>query len=165
MTLAIDNPGTTFHLEFAPEIPLGSRIGAVDLDKQPVVATWESHPQEANARIPFDAPHGKSELHVELHGGVQVIADPPAPLVGAKSQGVRIVTVGLDGNILTIAADVPRDRTPHIQLQTDWEVVKADGAVARRTADGLVDLTFAAGPDATPSEPYRRAKIIVQLKP
>ena len=165
LTLTIDNLAAPFQFEFTPEIPLGAQIGAAELDHRPITVALEAHPQETDARVLFDAPHGRSELHIDWHGGVQVIAESPAPLVGMASSGVRIVNVHLEGDVLTIEADVPRDRASHIQLQTEWGIVKAEGATAQPAGDGHFELTFAASPDAAPSEPYRRAKAQVQLKP
>jgi glycogen debranching enzyme len=164
ITLTIDNPGAPFKLEFAPEIPLGARVISALLDLRPITADLEAHPQETDARVAFDAPHGKSELHIDWQGGVSVIAASPAPLKGMPSTGVRIVGVHLDGDLLTIAADVPRDRASHIQLQTEWGIAKVEGAGAWTVSDGLIDLTFAAVPDAASSEPYRPARAIVQFK-
>ena len=164
--LTIDNPGPPFKFEFAPEVPLGSRIGNARLDHKEVAVSPESDAQRAIARVLFDAPHGKSELDIELKGGVQVIAELPAPMVGMPSRGVHVVDVRLEGSTLTITADVPRASTSHIQLQTDWGVVKTEGAAASPSMDGLVDLTFAQSiPNAAPVDPYRRAKAVVQLKP
>jgi len=78
---------------------------------------------------------------------------------------VRVVDVHLDGTTLTIAADVPQNRASHLQLQTDWILVKAEGAVAQAAGDRLLDLTFAAAPEAAPTAPYRRVKATVQFKP
>jgi len=165
LTLTLDNPGTPFHFDFAPEIPLGSHITGALLDRQPIAAALESHPQESNARVAFDAPPGLSELHIEFLGGVSVMAASPTPQIGAPSSGVRVVDVHLDGTTLTIAADVPQNRASHLQLQTDWILVKAEGAVAQAAGDRLLDLTFAAAPEAAPTAPYRRVKATVQFKP
>jgi hypothetical protein len=165
LTLAIDNQGTPFHFDFAPEIPLGSHITAAELDHQPIAAALESHPQESDAHVQFDTAPGQSELHIEFQGGVAVIADSPAPQIGASSSGVRLIDVHLDGATLTIAADVPQNRASHLKLETDWVLVKAEGTVAQAAGDRLLDLTFAAAPEAAPSTPYRRVKATVQFKP
>jgi glycogen debranching enzyme len=165
LTLVLNNAGTPFHFAFAPEIPLGSHITGAMLDRQPIAAALESHPQESDARVEFDAPPGESELHIEFLGGVSIIAESPAPQIGASSSGVRVVDVHLDGTTLTIAADIPQNRASHLQLQTDWILVKAEGADAQAAGDRLVDLTFAAAPEAAPSAPYRRVKAVVQFKP
>jgi glycogen debranching enzyme len=165
LTLAIDNQGTPFHFDFIPEIPLGSHITGAMLDRQPIAAALESHPQESDAHVQFDTAPGQSELHIEFQGGVSVIAESPDPQIGASSSGVRLVDVHLDGTTLTIAADVPQNRASHLQLETDWVFVKAEGAVAQAAGNRLLDLTFAPAAEAAPSAPYRRVKAIVQFKP
>jgi glycogen debranching enzyme len=163
LTLTIDNSGAPFQLAFAPEIPLGARIEGAELEHRPISAALEDHPQESVAKVLLDAPHGKSEMHIDWQGGVSVIAESPPLLTGRPSSGVHVIGVELEGSVLTIAADVPSDRESRLQLQTGWAVVKAEGAVARPVAEGLVELTFAATPDAAPSVPYRRARAVVQL--
>ena len=172
LTLALHNAGTPFHFAFVPEIPLGSHITGAMLDRQPIAAALDSYPQESDARVEFDAPPGESELHIEFLGGVSVIASSPALEIGASSSGVRLVDVHLDGTTLTIAADVPQNRASHLQLETDWILVKAEGAVAQPAGDRLLDLTFAPAPEvappapaSAPSAPYRRVKATVQFKP
>jgi glycogen debranching enzyme len=165
LTLEIDNSGAPFKLEFSPQLPLGSRIGRAELDHKPIAATLETHPQETDARMSFDAPHGKSELSLDLQGGVSVVVESPAPRLGMPGSGVHLVGVSLAGNILTIVADVPSDRESHLQLQTEWEVTKAEGSSVQQLGNGHIDLIFAGGQDATLSEPYHRAKALLQFKP
>jgi glycogen debranching enzyme len=164
LTLSIDNPGPPFKFDFTPEIPLGARIVGAELDHLPIAVALDSHPQETDAHAAYDAPHGKSEFEIGWLGGVSVMTESPAPLKGMPSTGIRVVGVHLEDDLLTITADVPRDRACHIQLQTDWEIVKAEGALAQTAAGGQVDLTFAANPDAAASEPYRQARAVVQFK-
>ncbi len=165
LTLNIDNPGPVFHFDFSPEIPLGSRAREAELERHSIPLTQENHGQGANARLLFDAPHGKSELHIDLHGGVQVSAEQTTPVLGTASRGVHVVGTSLEGNTLTIVADVPRDRATHFELQTDWPVVKAEGATASPSVDGVVELTIAAVPDPAAAQTYRRAKCVVQFRP
>jgi glycogen debranching enzyme len=165
LSLTIDNAGAPFKLEFAPEIPLGARLGKAELDHRPIHAALEAHPQESDARVDLEVPHGQSELRIEVQGGVQIAVAASAPLLGMASSGVRVVGVHLDGSVLTIEADVPADRAAHVQLQTEWPIVKTDGATTQTTADGRVDLTFAASLAASPAEGYCRVKANVEFKP
>ena len=165
LTLEIDNSGAPGKLEFSPQLPLGSRIGRAELDHKPIAATLEAHPQETDARVSLDAPHGKSELTLDVQDGVSVIVDSPAPRLGMSGSGLHLVGVNLEGNVLTIVADVPSDRESHLQLQTEWEVTKADGARVQPLGVGHIDLIFTGGQDAALSEPYHRAKAVLQFKP
>jgi len=164
LTLEIDNSGAPCTFEFTPEIPLGSHIASAQLDHHPIAVAVESYPQESDARVLLDAAHGKSELSIDWQGGVSVIADSPAPLLGAANRGIHIIGISLEGKTLTIAADVPSDRASHLELQTDWGIAKAEGVTVEPIADGTIGLTFAGSEGAT-SEPYRHARATLQFKP
>jgi len=165
LALTIDNSGPPFKLAFEPEIPLGARLGKAELNHGPIDAALEAHPQESDARVEIDAPPGTSELRIGFQGGVQIVADPPRPLLGMASTGVRVVGVHLEGSALTLEADVPAGSASHVQLRSDWSIVKTIGATAQTTADGRIELTFAANPANAPAESYRRVKANVEFKP
>lgn len=165
LTLNIDNPGPACSLVFSPELPLGAYLGAASLGGQPIAVALEHHPQETDARVALTAAHGRSELHIEVQGGVSVIAESPRPKLGQTSAGVRVVGTNLAGNVLTIVADVRSDRESRIQLQTAWGIAKVEGAELTPTGDGVFDLTFPADGDKSSPGPYRRARVTVQFKP
>ncbi len=161
LTLKIDNSGPPFKFEFAPDLPLGATIRRSAFNRRPAAASLESFTQQTNARVALDAPHGSSELRLDIAGGISVIPDQPPPMPGDPSSGVRIIDVHLDGNTLIIVADVPADRASHLRLKTGWQVANAQGATVEPVAPGMVQLTFAAAPDA--SSPYRRAQVRIAL--
>jgi hypothetical protein len=104
-------------------------------------------------------------LTLDVQEGVSVVVELPSPRLGTPGSGVHLVGISLEGNFLTIVADVPSDRESHLQLQTEWEVTKAEGASVWPLGNGHIDLVFAAGLDAAHSEPYLRAKAVLQFKP
>ena len=161
LTLTIDNTGAPFKLAFAPEMPLGARIEGAELDHRDIASTLQAHPQESIASVLTGVPHGKSEMHVEWRGGVDAIVETPAPVLGMPSSGVRVIDVHLDDNVLTVVADVPSNRESHLQLRSEWKVVKTEGATMRSIDEGITQLSF---PAITGAAPYRRAKAIVQLE-
>jgi hypothetical protein len=136
LTLEIGNSGPPSALEFVPELPLGSRIGRSELNHQPIAAALDTYPQETDAHLTLNLPHGISELTLAVEGGVSLLAAPPAPQLGQRSVGVHVVGMTLTGNTLTLAVDVPADRDSHLQLQTGWSLAKAEGAAARRWPSG-----------------------------
>ena len=84
-------------------------------------------------------------------------------MLGDRSTGVRIVDVHLDGALLNIDADVPTDRASQLQIETTRKIGGAIGADLRQMEPALVNLTFAATPNA--SAPYRRAHATLEMKP
>jgi hypothetical protein len=163
LTLNIDNSGNPFKFDFDPEIPLGASLGRAEFNHHPIEIKLDSYPQDASARAAFEVPHGKSELHMDVQGGISVINDLPSPLLGETSTDIHVITFQLDGNTLTIAADVPADRTSRVQIQTAWRVASADGVTMRPIAPDRVELTFAPGRDAVAGGTYRRAQATLQI--
>lgn len=162
LALEIDNPGSPCTFGFLPELPLGAHLLGAKLNGRPAGVSLETHPQETNARIDFDVPHGSSKLELDFDGGVSVIAGSPLLHVGEPSSGVRIVGFKLAGHLLTIDADVPSDRESHLHLRTAWPIANAEGAAATATDDGDVIVSFAA--DKTSSTPYRRMTAVLTFK-
>ena len=163
LMLDLDNSGKPFKFDFDPQIPLGATLGPAEFNHQPIEIKLDSYPQEASARASLEVPHGKSELQIDVQGGISAIDDAPSPLLGETSIGIHVITFQLDGNTLTIAADVPADRTSHLQIQTPWKVAGADGVTIRPIAPDRVELTFAPNHDAAAKGTYRRAQATLQI--
>jgi hypothetical protein len=125
----------------------------------------ESHPQETLAHVALAVPRGKSEVHIEVQGGVSVTAETPELRLGEASAGVRVIGANLAGNVLTIEADVRSDRESRIQLQTAWGISNTEGAKLHSTADGVFDLIIPVSDDRSSSGAYCRATVTVHFKP
>lgn len=163
LTLKIDNSGDDFRFEFAPELPLGAKLERTYLNEREIPAALEQHTQETDAHVVFEALHGISELHLNFEGGLSVIANQPALLIGEASHGIHVVGVHLEGRLLTVDADVPSNEESHLQLQTTWQVLSVRDVSASPKPDGKIELTFAASHNA--GEPYRRVRAVVEFKP
>jgi len=161
LTLKIDNSGPPFKFEFTPDLPLGATIRRSAFNRKPAAASLESFAQQTSARVALDAPHGSSELRLDIEGGISVILDQPAPMPGDPSSGIRIIDAHLDGDTLIVVADVPADRASRLRLKTGWQVANAQGATVESVAPGIVQLTFAAAQSA--SSPYLRAQVRIAL--
>jgi len=163
ITLKIFNPGEQFEFEFSPDLPLGAKLRGAVFNHHLVAVSIEDYLQQTNARVALTVPHGDSELQLDLRGGVSVIPDAPDPRLGDPSIGVRIIDVRLEASTLTIAADVPTDRTSRVRVKSASQVAGVKGATVRSITSGLVELTFAADHNASGS--YRRANAIIEYKP
>ena len=163
LTLEIENPGPPFKLQFQPNIALGATVRQGTLNHQPIAAAVENRLQQTEAKVDVDLPQGKSELRLDIQGGVSVVPDGTEPLLGDASAGMHMVGVHLEHNRLTIAADVPVDRTSHLQIRTVWKIASVDGASVQTVAPGVVELTFPAIHNA--AVPYRRVTAAIELVP
>lgn len=163
LKVAIDNDGPPIKFEFSPDLPLGATIQHAVFNHQPIAAKAGNYAQQTTATVVAVVPKGRSEIELDWRGGVSIIQDVPAPQLGDASANIHVVDVHLNGKTLTIAADVPTDRASHLRLQTDWPIASLDGASARKDAEGLTEVTFAATANAPAA--YRRANATIEIKP
>lgn len=165
LALTIDNAGPSCSFEFAPEIPLGARLVRAALNGKPIPANLDTLPQETVARIALNAPHGTSELTLDVEGGVSLLQLPPTLQLGKPSRGVHVVDLSLAGRTLTLVADVPADSDAHLQLQTAWTLANVAGATAHSLPDGRLDLLFAPAGEVPQAAPYRRVQAVLTFQP
>jgi len=163
LSLEIDNPGGPFQLEFAPDLPLGSKPISASFNNRPAAAQIESHPQQTIAKTVLTVPHGSSRLRLELSGGISVLVPAPHPQLGDSSTGIYIVDATLDGNSLAIDADAPTDQTSGLVIQTARKLKNTQGAAAESIAPNQFEVTFAAVPNAAST--YRRAHVTLEFEP
>src|SRR6201998_44007 len=140
--LQIDNPGTSFHLEFAPEIPLGSVLSKADMNHKLVHAALHKYPQDQHASVDLDVSHGESELHLGFTEGVSMDVPSPQTLIGDPSVGLHIVSVSLEDRVLTITAEVRLDSASSIDLHTSWRVSGGQESHVREIGNNVYELTF-----------------------
>jgi hypothetical protein len=163
VTLELNNPGDPIQLEFAPDLPLGSKLLSASFNNHPAAAKIESHPQQSIAKVMLTVPHGSSRLRLELSGGISVVVPAPHPQLGGVSTGLYIVNAILDGNSLSIDADVPADHTSSLLIQTARKLRNTQGAAAESITPNRLEVTIAAVPN--PTSQYRRAHVTLEFEP
>jgi hypothetical protein len=162
MDLRISNPGGPFHLLFSPDLPLGATLLRSLLNHQPVAGKTENYLQQTTANIELDAPHGDSEIELYFAGGISVVAEEIQPQLGNQSEGIRVVGARLNGNTLSIDADVPTDRASHLQLYTGWKLTGDHDIKLQQTSPAMQKLIFPPTPGA--SATYRRAHATLRIE-
>ena len=140
--LKIDNPTTPFHLEFAPEIPLGSVLGKADMNHQQITAVSREYPQDQDAKVELNVPHGESELRIAFSGGVSIDVPSRRTLIGDSSAGPHLVSANLEDRVLTIVADIPEDRDSRVDLHSAWMIANGQESNVRKDADDSYELIF-----------------------
>jgi hypothetical protein len=140
--LQIDNPTVPFHLEFAPEIPLGSQLRKADMNRKPVTAMLHTYLQDQHATVNLDVPQGESKVHLGFTDGVSVNVPTTPILIGNPSVGLHLESLILNHRKLTIVADVPRDRDSPLYLKTRWTPSNGQESTVWRVADGSLELIF-----------------------
>jgi glycogen debranching enzyme len=164
LTLNINNPGDPIQINFAPSLPLGAAITSADLNHHRIIATVDQHPQDATANIHLTAPHGTSELHLSLHGGISAFTNNTAPLIGDTSHNIRIIDLHLAGNILSLVADIPTDHISTLDLETEWPLIKATGAQFTTPSHNLNRITIDPPHLANTLDSYQHVELTFQFQ-
>lgn len=165
LDLKIDNAGPSCSFEFAPQLALGAHIVHATLNGQPIRADLVSNSQETDTRIALNAPHGTSELILDVEGGIAVLQSPSNLQLDQLPRNIHVVDLSLSGRTLTIIADVPTDSDAHLQLQTPWTLENVAGATAHSLPDGRLDLLFAPAAEKSQASPYRRGQAVLAFQP
>lgn len=166
LSLSIDNDGSAFDLEFAPELPLGATHKSASFDGQPTPGKVESSAQESSVRTDVQVPHGHSELRIQANGGVSVVQEIPRVKLGDPDREPHIVSIHLDSaHTLTLDADVPATGMSRLVLQTPWKVASAQGATVKALEDSRLEVSFRPEADAHPGTAYVRAHVTLQMSP
>jgi glycogen debranching enzyme len=162
LELQIENKGGPLELTFAPEIPLGARLGGADLDGKPIPVHKEEHPQDTHAALSFKVHSGKSDCSIRYEGGVAIRVREPVPLVGESSKGIKLTSVTYDSKTLVLHADVRRDESSAaITLRTGDKPLRAHGA--KLVAIGQDEYELAVDPGLTGDAAYRHTEITVDF--
>ncbi len=163
LNLTIDNPGPTFTLTFAPTLPLGAIIAHAELNNHPVRPTTQQDLPDTVANLILDIPHGPSQLHLLLHGGLSVLLPTSTPLLGDLSHNLHLIDLHLSNDTLTLTADIPADRTSTLDIATDWTLLFATNATAETPAPHLLRLTLHPQTNTPITNHYQRVEATLHL--
>jgi glycogen debranching enzyme len=130
------------HVVFAPEIPLGATRARAFVDGRSVTAALEVHAEDEHARIAFDLPAGSAHVHIRSSGGMRVHVPVVTPARGDASRGLRLTAFHLDGNTLTVDAEVASADQSSIEIETPWTVSAVHGGSAARLSQDWYRVTF-----------------------
>ena len=164
--LKIDNAGKPFHLEFAPQIPLGSSQVKAEVNYKPIAAGLRINPQDEHARVEMEVAHGNSELHLSFTDGVSVDVPSQQHFLADFSVGVQIVSASLADRVLTIVADAPKNRDSRVVLRTGWTIANGQVSNVRQVSDDAYELIFRGqNPNSGDPSKYVRATAKIQFSP
>jgi hypothetical protein len=159
--LHILNEGDSVKIAFEPELPLGAAVRGARLDQREVAATLLQHPQDAHAKVDFEAPRGETVLRINHSGGVALIPTPAPPVIGEANRGAKIVAVGLKDRVYTIQLDHTASETTRLELRTPWKIEGVQGATSEKLGSSSYALEIAAAPSE--QRGYRRSEIVVKF--
>jgi hypothetical protein len=151
LTVHIDNTGNSVHLFYSLTIPLGARDVTATADGKNVRVRIDTHLQDEHATLRFEVPHGTCDIKIHYDNGVGIILPPPRPIVGEPSQGMKLASLVLDGNVLRISVEVRSTKESTVEeniikLRTKRTIQKASNAVFKKLSDESYELTILSEP-------------------
>ena len=142
LTLHIQNVGSAFDLDFTPQIPLGAELVSAHVNGRSATAQISGSSEETSAHIALHAAEGATTISLHWRGGVCVSAPQAEPLLGNASKGLRLTSAHLDGDRLTLEADVANDESSSVSLHTAWAISAVDGATVTQTSSRTALMRF-----------------------
>lgn len=164
LDLTIDNPGATFLLNFSPTLPLGAIVDRAEVNHHAFRVAVAQDLPDTVANLISEIPHGATEVHMTMRGGLSLIPTDPRPLLGDPSRGIHIVDIHLLGDSLKITADIPDDRTATINISTDWTIIHSANARVDTIAPHLNRITFQPPANSPVLDHTQRVEATFQLK-
>lgn len=132
--LQIENQGAPVKLTFDPELPLGAKLRGAHFENRSIAATLESYPQETQAKIELNLPHGTSTLTIEYTGGVEILSHFAPLAIGQSSEAIKITKINFEGQLYRVDFDYLASAISDFDLRTPWGIERVEGAICEATA-------------------------------
>ena len=164
LDLKIDNPGVTFLLNFFPTLPMGAIVDHAEINRHTVPIAVSQDLPDTVANLISEIPHGVTEVHMALRGGLSILSIDPHPLLGDASSSIHIIDARLVGDSLKITADIPADRSVAIDVSTDWTISNPTNARVDMIAPQLNRITFQPSDDSPVIDHTQRVEATFHIK-
>ncbi len=155
--------GAFVHLRFAPQIPLGATNVSASVDGRPVPVAVEQHEEDEHAVIEIDLPPGTLHCRILYEDGVRVRVPTTRPVLGAASQALKLTSLRLKGQQLTLDGDVTAASNASLDLETSWKIQSVQGGRIADEHGAWSTLTFTNAPASRGA--YVHRTMTVKFKP
>lgn len=155
--------GAPLHLRLAPQIPLGATQVSAALNGRSIPVTVEQHEENERAAADMDLPPGAYHCRIAYAGGIRVLVPAGHPKLGAVSHGLRLTSLQLAGNRLTLQADVSTSTDASLAVETPWKIQSVHGGRIAHRQGLWSTLTFTGSP-AQPGK-YEPRSMTVEFSP
>ena len=141
--VSFQNDGVPTTISFEPQIPLGAHGLRAEFGNHSIPADVEQSASDEHAHLTLSLPSGGSRCHLSFIGGVSVSIVPAVLRVGDPSSGLKLISLDLHGDVLSISADVHPSGTATLLVVTPREILTRPGLEVRPLSDGkyLVDIS------------------------
>jgi glycogen debranching enzyme len=161
--LEIRNEGTSARILFEPQLPLGAHLLSAEFEGRPVTADPELFPEDEHAKVEIEAPSGTSHCRLRFAEGVSLILTRPAPHLGDSSTDMKLTSLHLQNQILSIDADVNLAGNATFRMRTCWKIVTLKGATIRPLSDVSYEVTMQGPYAPTNSLGYAHTHVEITL--
>ena len=157
------NTGAPVHLDYSPEIPLGAHLTGATWNGKRVPARLDEHPQESNATLDLELPHGKAYLQLGYKGGISLLIPHLDPVLGDSSRAMKLLGAKLRGATYILDAEVDTGHASTFQLWTERKVIAAHGATWKTVSPNEYVFTIASSRPPDRHSSYSPVEILIDL--
>jgi glycogen debranching enzyme len=149
--LDLTNDGSATTILFEPQIPLGAHVLAAECRDRAIKVDTENYSEDEHAKMTLDVPPGESHCLLRFQGGVSIMLDQPDLHPGNPSTALKLTRLQLQGQTLSIDADIHPSGNAALHLRTPWRITGHQGATVRPLGDNRYEISIGRG--STPGNP------------
>ena len=161
--LDIRNDGASVNVIFEPQIPIGADRIEAKCEDRAVAAHPEQFAEDEHVRVEIGAQSGTTHCYVRFAGGVSVFTKQPALQLGDTSTAIKITNIRLQNHNLLINADVNASGNSIFFIQTQWKIVKAEGASVSPLSNHRYEVMMQTSSASTNSPGFVRSHAEIEL--
>ena len=161
--LYIRNDGAPVKVMFEPQIPIGADGIEAKCEDRSVPAHPELFPEDEHVKVEIGAQSGTTHCYVRFAGGVSVFTKQPALQLGDTSTAIKITNIRLQNHNLLINADVNASGNSIFFIQTQWKIVKAEGASVSPLSNHCYEVMMQTSSASTNSPGFVRSHAEIEL--
>jgi glycogen debranching enzyme len=161
ITLKVDcKGGRTCPIEFAPALSLRAVVTGAEVNGQKLEFHAAPTDQDQHVSVKYSAPTGTSTLRIRVQNDFGVEYDVELPQLGARSQGLRMLseTWTAQRDALTLDVAGKGGAVYELKVWNPSQAATVEGGELLGAENGLATVRVRFPPDA--SSEYRRGKII-----
>jgi len=162
LTVHIENDGERARLLYSPQIPLGAQRLTATQDNKTLAACITTHAQDLHAELQVDIPHGNTEITLHYENGISLILPAAHPTVGEPSSGMKLTSVALAGDTLTLGFDFVPGQANEFEIRTRRTIQNCSNALCKKLSDDRHEISISAGDSKSGSE-YQHKEITIRF--
>lgn len=169
LELAVENSGPPISIEFRPELPMGAVEVNESVQREQskpsrLHAGVEHDAQDEHAVTAFTAENGSTSCHIRFRDGVQVSVPHPKLRIGDTSRGLKLVSVRLNGETLSVTAYLMHGGEALLNVRSRWKLSDTAGAKIESHERDLYKVMLRLPPGLPPSAKGSYVMVSAELR-